>query len=56
MRKNYGNINGLELKAAADTNRAVVIEASAGMGKTQLAAEYVWRYGFVIMKVKHCLD
>lgn len=38
--------NGLELKAAADANRAVVIEASAGMGKTQLAAEYVWRYGF----------
>lgn len=37
---------GLELRATADSTRSLVIEGSGGMGKTQLAAEYVHRYGF----------
>jgi tetratricopeptide (TPR) repeat protein len=36
----------LELRAADDNTRSLVIEGSGGMGKTQLAAEYVHRYGF----------
>ncbi|CAN5536897.1 hypothetical protein BH11BAC3_BH11BAC3_26070 [soil metagenome] len=35
----------LETKAAQELSRSVLIEGGAGMGKTQLAAEYVWRYG-----------
>ncbi len=35
----------LETKSGQELSRSVVIEGGAGMGKTQLAAEYVWRYG-----------
>ncbi len=36
----------LELKASNEKNNCAVIQGTGGMGKTQLAAEYVHRYGF----------
>jgi tetratricopeptide (TPR) repeat protein len=37
--------NALETNRAGGTTRSCVLQGVGGVGKTQLAAEYVWRYG-----------